>query len=130
MFIYFSTSKLMMLVTNFSAYKKMKQTFLIKPNIRVHVHVHVRFTLTHKSATYIDRISCTKAQYFLCIALNTPKVSDNNNQYMSNIVFITLPLNQQQKAPNLLCIYPECINIHPKGISDIRRQISGTYLLP
>lgn len=67
MFIYFSTSKLMTLVTNLSAYKKMKQTFLIKPNIRV--HVHVRFTLTHKSATYIDRISCTKAQYFLCIAL-------------------------------------------------------------
>lgn len=44
----------MTLVTNLSAYKKMimKQTFLIKPNIRV--HVHVRFTLTHKSATYID----------------------------------------------------------------------------
>lgn len=129
MFIYFSTSKLMTLVTNLSAYKKMKQTFLIKPNIRVHVHVHVRFTLTHKSATYIDRISCTKAQYFLCIALPL-KSATIINQYMSNIVFITLPLNQQQKAPNLLCIYPECINIHPKGISDIRRQISGTYLLP
>lgn len=123
MFIYFSTSKLMTLVTNFSAYKKMKQTFLIKPNIRV--HVHVRFTLTHKSATYVDRISCTKAQYFLCIALPLKSATI----YVKYRVYNS-SLKSATKAPNLLCIYPECINIHPKGISDIRRQISGTYLLP
>lgn len=70
MFIYFSTSKLMMLVTNFSAYKKNEANVLDKTQYtstctctcKVHSNPQV-------SNIYRHRISCTKAQYFLCIAL-------------------------------------------------------------
>lgn len=126
MFIYFSTSKLMTLVTNLSAYKKMKQTFLIKPNIRVHVCTCKVHSNPQVSNIYRHRISCTKAQYFLCIALPLKSATI----YVKYHVYNSSLKSATKGAKNLLCIYPKCINIHPKGISDIRRQISGTYLLP